>query len=216
MNLFSFGTSVGKEVSLKKSENGIKLNHSGQMAAKYEQKLAEYRDTLEKYKTHIEEYSNHLENFHNRPSDTRFSNVQSALDLTYLKEINDKMLKHLEEMKDSDENRYLEQSRKLQDKENKQLELIENLLATQIQTNYKLEELDKNLVNRISDVLVELQKQTLHQYKENHQVMQTAMEKLTKSVRRGKGLIWLLLSFQLISMGAITFLILYILEIISF
>lgn len=198
MNLLPFGMSSPRNTGIK-----IKSVHAqSEATAKYEQKLAEYRDTLEKYKKYMLEFSNKLEGYDKRSMDNQRSIVQTSLDLTYIKEQSDAIMKNIEKMKPEDSNKVLLQ--------------IDNLMDTIIETNFKLEGLDKNVVNRISEILLELHKQVMYQNEELQSELADSIVDLSKSMKRQKPLLWFSLCFNVISFGGIVFLVLYLMEIISF
>lgn len=168
----------------------------------YEHKLAEYRTTLENYKRWLLEYADKLETSEHRNSDQKMISVQTALDLTYLKELGEKNTDLLEELnRGAISNILLE---------------LEKLNAVLMNTNESLEGIDKNAVNRISELLVELQKQNTFQNKQHQTDLTANMDLLGKRVTRGHALLWFLLLFNLISISGIAFIILYVLEIIPF
>lgn len=96
----------------------------------------------------------------------------------------------------------------------KALVQIENLMTSIIETNYKLEELDNSLVNRLSLVMPELNKQLLNQIKADNEGISEKHIKLHKKVNGNKVLLWVLFILQLVSLGALTFIILYLLNFI--
>ncbi len=195
MNL-PFGLPAVKEIGVKKREG------STESAALYERKLAEYRDTLENYKRCILDYSGKLEGYDRRTVDNQLSIVQTALDLTYLKEQGDRTIDFLADLKEGPIANTLIQ--------------LENLISTIVETNYKLEGLDKNVVNRLSELLLELQKQSIFQNKQLQTELVTSVENLTKSVRKGHILLWFMLIFNILGLSGLAFLVLYTLEIIPF
>lgn len=196
MNRLPFGLSVKKEPEPKKTEV------QSESTMKYEQKLAEYRDTLESYKKGILEYLGRLDDYDKLSLDNQISIVQSALDLRNLKEQGDKTMELIDDMRTG--------------KLNKALTQLEDLMATIVETNYKLEGMDKNVVSRLSDLVLELQKQTLYQNKQQQAETVANLDKLSKTVKSSKPMLWLLIALNLIGLGGVTFLILYMLEIISF
>lgn len=168
----------------------------------YEQKLVEYRDTLENYKKCILEYSGKLDNYDNRSMDNQLSIVQSAIDLSYLKEQGDRNAELLEDLGTEEISKILVQ--------------LENMMATMVETNLKLEGMDKNVVSRLSDLVLELQKQIMFHNKQFQTETAISIEKLSKTAKNSKLLLWFLFVFNMISLGGIVFLILYLLEIIPF
>jgi hypothetical protein len=225
MSRFPFGIPGVKVAEEKKHETGTSPATKSTAASKneqtvrYEQKLAEYEGVLEKYLSCIDNYSERLEELSRKPaekSENQLSLIQAAVDLTYIKEQGKEIRGLVEELRDSSDSRNLEQFNKILAQGNKAAEQQESLLTTLIDTNYKLEGLDKNVINRFTDIQVELQKQTLFQYKQNQMELQTRLENLTKAVKRNKLLLWLVFLFQFLGLGAMAFIILYLLEIISF
>ena len=79
-----------------------------------------------------------------------------------------------------------------------------------------LEGLDKNVVNRISELLIELQKQNTIQMKQYQADLATDIYALDRRVRRGHALLWFVFVFNLIGISGVAFLILYVLDIIPF
>jgi len=195
MNL-PFGLPTVKELGLKKKEEAMET------AALFEHKLAEYKITLESYKRYIEENLGKQEAVDRRPIEDQLSIVQMALDLTYLKEQGEKL---------SEQMNYLEKGSL-----SKISSELEGLVTSFVDTNYKLEGLDKNVVSRISELLVELQKQSTFQMKQHQTEQLSEMEALENKVKRNGVLLWFLFIFNLLSLSGIIFLILYIFELISF
>lgn len=189
-----FGLPVVKEIGIRKRDD------QGEATAHYARKLSEYREALEIYRKCILEYSQKLEGYDRRSIDNQLSIVQTALDLTYIKEQEDKIFESLEEMKQGTFAKTLSQ--------------MESLLSAILDTNYKLDALDTNVVNRLSELLLELQKQTMLQTKQMETEVAANLEKLTKSVKKGHGLLWFLVVFNILGLGGLAFVILYVLEII--
>lgn len=203
MNLFPFGAAGNKEIPIKKGES----DNPGRQ--RYELKLAEYKNILEKYQQAMMDYRRKLESMGRVPADGQLSLVQTALDLTQIKDQGKKTLEYLEELKQSSDFKILAQGKNV-------LDQVESLAAALIETNYQLEGLDKNTVNRLSDILMELHRQLINQINQAQTGILTDMEDLKKSVKGNRGLLWLLFIFQFLCMGGLAFIILYLLEIISF
>lgn len=187
-----FGLSVLKDTAARKKEG------AAQASEQYEQKLSEYRDTLENYKNCIRAYSGKLENYENRNLDNQLAFVQTALDVTYLKEQGDRSIELLEEMKS--------------DQMNKALANLEHLITAVLDTNYKMEGLDKNVVNRLSELILELQKQSLSQHNEQHAELERDIDYLNRKVKKTNSLMWFLVVISVLSLGAVNFLIYYIMN----
>ncbi len=194
MNL-PFGIPGVRDLGKRKEENP-------EAAAQYKHKLAEYRETLENYRKMISEYSGKLEGYDKNSVESQLSNVQYALDLTYIKEQGDRALQLLEAM-----NKGLD---------GKTMAEIEGLVTTLVDTNYKLEGLDKNVVNRVSELMIELQKQTALQNKQYQTELSASLEQVSRRVKRTNALLWFIFIFNLIGISGIAFIVLYILEIIPF
>jgi hypothetical protein len=204
------------ELPLIKEGAAKKKEESAQAAAMYERTLSEYRDTLENYKRCVQEYVSKLEGYDRQNMDNRLTKVQAALDMTYLKEQQDKSAGRVEDL-----SRQLESlSNQVSDMKttvvNKTLASLESLSALEADTNYKADSLDKNVVNRLSELLLELQKQTLYQNRQLQAEVLTNVDKLTKTVKRNHTILWVLIAFNILSLSALIFLVLYILEIIPF
>ncbi len=194
MNL-PFGIPGVKDLGKRKEE-------SPEATAQYKHKLAEYRDTLENYRKMISEYSGRLEGYDRKSVEGQLSKVQFALDLTYIKEQGDKILELLEEL-----------GKKPEDKTQAELE---GLITTLVDTNYKLDGLDKNVINRISELMLELHKQTAIQNKQYQTELSASLELLSRRVRKTNALLWFIFIFGLTGLSGIAFIILYILEVIPF
>lgn len=198
MNLFPFTVPGLKDSTI------IKKREIDQVAAtKYREKLAEYRETLESYKKFIEEH-NKKQYYSSKSSlEHNVTYVQLSLDLTYIKEQGDRILEQLEDMKNQQNNYILIQ--------------IENLMAAIVETNLKLEALDnKNMVGHLTEILMELQKQSLYQLRQVETGLWNRMDHLEKSIKGSKRLLWFLIILNFIGIGGLTFTILYILDVISF
>ncbi len=183
--------------------------------ARYKQKLSDYEDTLERYLSCIKDYEERLEELGRKPADNQLSIVQAAMDLKSIKEQGRDLLGLVEELRSENGAGAQELTGKLLAQDKKVSEHLEGLFTTLIDINYKLEGLDKDAVNRLSEVMIELQKQTLYFYKQNNMELQTNYDALTKSVKKNRRMLIMLFVFQILGLGAMTFVILYLLEIIS-
>lgn len=168
----------------------------------YERKLAEYRDTLENYKKCITEYSGKLENYDKRTLDNQLSIVQTALDLTYLREQIDKSIELLDEIKKGPISHMVIH--------------LEGLIKAVVDTSYKIDGLDTNVVNRLSELIIELQKQTIYQNKQLQTELANSIEQLNLKVKKSNSLLWFVIGFNILGLSALAFLVLYIMEIIPF
>lgn len=190
-----FGIPSIKEITLKNRDD------SAEIAAFYESRLEEYKEALENYKTCLLEYAFKLNRYNDRKEDNHISLAQNALDLSYVKEQCDKTIRLLEEWKTSQVNNP---------------ELLENMTIALSDINLKLEGLDKNVVNRLSELMLELQKQILFQNKQLHAELTNGLEQLQRTVRRGQGLYIANIILSIFGLSGLAFLILYILEVIPF
>lgn len=195
MNL-PFGLPTIKDTAIKKKDEVPELT------AYYEKKLAEYRDVLENYRRCISQYSGKLDSYDKRGLDNQLSMVQSAIDITYLKEQTDKTVELLEDMKAGPVS--------------SMQSTLQNLVTAMLDTNYKLEGLDKNVVNRLSELLFELQKQAINQNRQLQLEMSNEIEQLNLKVRRNHTLLWFLFIFNILGLSGLAFMILYVMEIIPF
>lgn len=195
MNL-PFGFPNMKDLGNKMKEEAKEIN------ASYEHKLSEYRDTLEYYRKWLLEYSDKHEELEHRVGNHKLGSVQTAMDLTYIKEQGEKTMELVEDLNKVKINSILLELGKLN--------------ATLESSSENLEGLDKNVVNRISELLIELQKQNTIQNKQYQTDIITDIYSLDRRVRRGQAILWFVFVFNLIGISGIAFLILYVLEIIPF
>ena len=195
MNL-PFGLPNIKETALRR------YYETSEVTAMYEHKLAEYRDILESYKKCILEYSDKLDGYDKRSMNNQLSIVQMALDMTYLKEQGDKTIELL-----SDKNT---------DSSDMILKTLVNITASMTETKDNLEGIDKNVVNRLSELMIELQRQSAEHNKLLHTEVLTGIDKLTRKVRGGNALLWFFVITNLLTLGAAAFFALYYLDMIPF
>jgi hypothetical protein len=187
MNL-PFGISNGKENVIKKREE------EGRSILRYERKLADYRDTLENYKNCIIEYSNRLDNDEKRSFSNQLSIIQTALDITYMKEQGDKVLDYLEDLKLGPINEITFS--------------LEKLTNAIVDTNYKIEGLDDHIINSVSIQLAEFQKEIYQYYSLRQEELAASLQKLDKKVNKNNNLLWFLLLLNLISLAGLAFFVL--------
>lgn len=179
-------------------------------------RLAQYKEALKRYKQSVEEYTQRLSTINNHPADSRITLVQTEIQLTQIKNQSEEIILLLQEMKLKDGSWSQEQSEEVLSQGKKSLELMESLMATIIETNYKLEDMDKSLINNLTDVLSELHKQLLIQFREENDQLRDNYLKLHKTVKGNRGLLWVLFILQFVGLGALTFIILYLLDFIYF
>lgn len=191
-----FGIPSIKEITVK---NRDELE---QTAAFYENRLEEYKEALENYKTCLLEYAFKLNRYNDRKEDNQISLAQNALEISYVKEQCDKTIRLLEEWKTSPVN--------------STPHLLENMNIALSEVNLKLDGLDKNVVNRLSELMLELQKQILFQNKQLHGELTNGLEQLQRTVKKGQALYLTNIILNILGLSGLAFLILYILEIIPF
>jgi hypothetical protein len=100
--------------------------------------------------------------------------------------------------------------------EDKTSDELEGLITTLVDMNDKIDGLDKNVVNRISELMIELHKQTVFQDKQIQTELSESVELLSRKVKKTNALLWFLFVFGLVGISGIAFIILYILEVIPF
>lgn len=193
MSMFPFPTVTTRSSNLKKRENDTE---------KHQNRLAEHKRTLEEYRKYISEYSDKIADFDKKAIENQISIIQTALDLIYIKEQGNKTIELIEELKTL--------------QQNKNQEYLDNLMAAIVDTNYKLEGLDQTVANRVTDMLLELQKQAVMQQRQAQFELSVSVDKLTGSVKRAKALSWFVLIFNLIGLTGIAFIILYLFDMIPF
>ncbi|NLO08796.1 MAG: hypothetical protein GX129_02890 [Clostridiales bacterium] len=179
-------------------------------------RLAQYKEVLKRYRQSMEEYIHRLGEIDNQPDGSQISLVQTSMQLSQIQNQSEEILLILEEMRQKGSAWSQVQSEETQNQGRKALDQIESLMTTVIETNYKLEDLDKRLINNLSTVLMELHKQLLYQIKEENKVLGENYLKLQKKVRGNRGLLWVLFIFQFLMLGGIAFIILYLMDYIYF
>ena len=118
--------------------------------------LDEYQNALEEYSSTIKEYSDRLGYYEKNTKEKQLASAITSLDITYLKEQGDKNAEQLDAM-----------------------------AAALTDANTAVNSLDRNVVNRISELLLELQKQELNQSNQKHEEMLKAIDSLTRAVKEG-------------------------------
>lgn len=209
MNL-PFGLPVIKENVVKKKEKPL------ESVPVWEHKLAEYRETLEYYKNCLLDYYSKLKEYDKKAKDNQLALVQAALDLTYMKEQDEKMLEILAQIQVAGSgNKTLEFLKELKEGPiDTTLHQLEGIVAAIIDTNLKLEGLDKNVVSRLSELMLELQRQSSYETKQLQMELMGELATMKKSIRRSNALLGFVIAFNIIAVSALAFLILYTLKII--
>lgn len=182
-------------------ESGVKKDEDKERSiTRYERKLADYRDTLETYKNYINEYSNRLDNYDKKSFNNQLSVIQTALDITYMKEQGEKISDLLEELKSGTLNQM-----------NFTVDRLADVIAD---TQDKLEGVDENITNHFNGLLSKLQAETRLQNKIIQDEFAVTVNRLNHKIKKSNTLIWFLFIFHIISIAGLVFVILYILDII--
>ena len=179
-------------------------------------RLAQYKEVLKRYRQSMEEYIYRLGQIDNQPDGRQISLVQTSMQLSQIQNQSEEMLLILEEMRQKGKDWSPEQKEEAQNQGRKALDHIESLMTSVIETNYKLEELDKRLINNLTTVLMELHKQLLFHIKEENTVLSEGYLKLQKKVKGNQALLWMLFILQFVALGGIAFIILYLMDYIYF
>jgi hypothetical protein len=128
--------------------------------------------------------------------------LRTSTDLEYIKDMSVKTIELLSIIKS--------------DQEKKAQEQLENLITSIIETNFKLDEMDKGIVNRVSEISTEVQRLIVYQNKQIKSQREDNIDRLTGDVRKNSNLIWFVIGFQILGLSALAAIILYVLEIIPF
>lgn len=179
-------------------------------------RLAQYKEVLKRYRQSMEEYIHRLGQIDNQPDGRQISLVQTSMQLTQIQNQSEEILLILEEMRQKGSDWSQVHNEEAQNQGRKALDQIESLMTTVIETNYKLEELDKRLINNLTTVLSELHKQLIFHIKEENTVLSENYLKLQKKVKGNRGLLWVLFILQFLALGGIVFIILYLMDYIYF
>ncbi|NLJ96950.1 MAG: hypothetical protein GX321_07315 [Clostridiales bacterium] len=179
---------------------------------KHEGILLHYKDLLHRYKQTLERYMQNLP----PTQEPRREGHMSTSQLSQLKDQNERILLLLEELKNRESEIMSELDNNILNSSKKIVEQMDNLLATNIETNYKLDELDKRVVSNVTANFVELQKQLLYQLNEKQAQLFESNQILHRKIRTNRVLLWILIIFQTIGLGALAFIILYLLGYIYF
>lgn len=189
------------ELPMRKDTSTKMKEESAHSSVRYERKLAELRDTLETYKSYIHTYAGKLEGSEKRAFDNKLSTVQTALDITYLKEQTDKTIELLDEMKT--------------DQMNKTLANLEHLITAVLDLSYKVDGLDKNVVNRLSDLWLELNRQNISRDTQQHEELVQKVDELDRRLKSNYTLTKVLFVFNLLLLGGLGFVILFIVKLMQ-
>lgn len=179
-------------------------------------RLEQYKEVLRRYKQSMEEYTKKLRQIDNQPEGSQIALVQTSMQLSQIQNQSEEILLILEELKQKDGNWSQEQSEEVLSQGRKTSEHIESLITTAIETNYKLEDIDKRFMNSLTSILTEVHKQLLYQIREENAGLRESQLKLQKKIKGNRGLLWILFGLQFIGLGALAFIILYLLDYIYF
>ncbi len=183
---------------------------------RYESRLAQYNELLKRYRRSMEEYINRLGQSDNQPNGTQISLIQTSMQLSQIQKQSDEIILILEELRQKENDWSQEQSEEAFKLGRKSIDQIESLMTTIIETNYKLEEQDKRVINSLSLTLSELHKQLIFQIKEENAGLRENLIRLQRKVKGNRGLLWVLFVLQFIGLGALAFIILYLMDYIYF
>lgn len=161
--------------SMKEDKN--KKNISAEAITQLERRIVEYKDTLENYKQCLSEYKDKLEDYDKQAIDNHLSHVQRALDMTYLKEQGERTIELLGEVQSDSLNRTLAN--------------LDILSGAVTEANNKIDGLDKNVVNQLSEMISEFQKQGVYQNKQIETEITANIDKLSRKVKRGNVVLWI-------------------------
>jgi hypothetical protein len=164
----------------------------------------------------MEEYINRLGQSDNQPNGTQISLIQTSMQLSQIQKQSDEIILILEELRQKENDWSQEQSEEAFKLGRKSIDQIESLMTTIIETNYKLEEQDKRVINSLSLTLSELHKQLIFQIKEENAGLRENLIRLQRKVKGNRGLLWVLFVLQFIGLGALAFIILYLMDYIYF
>ena len=130
------------------------------------------------------------------------------LRLSQIKNQNEELLLILRDIKQKETGWPQDKSDELLNQGTKALDQMESLLTAIIETNYKLEEMDKSLFNNITS--------SIYQIREEQAALKESNLKVQKKVKGNRGFLWMVFILQFISLGGIGFIILYLLDYIYF
>lgn len=190
--------------------------NSDQAKDKNDIRLEQYKEVLKRYKQSMEEYTQKLRQIDNQTEGGQIAHVQTSMQLSQIQNQSEEILLLLEELKLKGGDWTQEQNEEILTLTRKTEDHIESLMTTMIETNYKLEEMDKRLVSSITSVLSEVHKQLLYQIREDNTGLRESYNRLQKKAKANNLLLWILFVLQFISLGALAFIILYLMDIIYF
>ena len=176
-------------------EDKSKRNPSTEAIIQLERRIAEYKDTVENYKKCLSEYKEKLDGYDKMVIDNHLSNAQRALELTYLKEQGEKTIDLLGEVQSDSLKRTLAN-----------LDILSGAVS---EANNKIDGLDKNVVNRLSEMIIELQKQGVYQNKQIETDITANIDKLSRKVKAGNIVLWISLLINLLCFSGLAVFVIY-------
>lgn len=210
------GEEIIMNLSFNRETSTRKKNDKTVSSAFNEYKLEEYKNILDNCKKFIWEYSNKLDDFDKRAMEYQPTITKTALDVACIKEMGDKTAKLLDKMKiDSMDMNHAEMSVISSSMEHMkvQLDVLERSM-TVISNNMELR--DRNLGERLSELVNEQQKQIIYQNKQFQLELVYITDKLFNSIKKKQKLLWIINMISILGFGSTVFLILYTLKVISF
>lgn len=177
-------------------------------------RLAQYKEVLKRYKQSLEEYTQRLRQLESQPEGSQICHVQTSMQLSQIQNQNEEILIILDDLKQKGGDWSQAQNEEVLSLGRKTVDQIENLMTTIIETNYKLEDMDKRVMNSMSSIISEFYNQLIYQIREENEIIRDSHIKLEKKVRGNRGFLWILFFLQLIGLGGLTFIILYLMDFI--
>lgn len=187
MNL-PFGLPITKEDKNKRNPSTEAIIH-------LERRIAEYKDTLENYKKCLYEYKEKLDGYDKLVIDNHLANVQRALDMTYVKEQGEKTFELLDEVQS--------------DSLKRMMVSLDHLSESVSEANTKIDGLDKDVINRMSEMILELQKQGVYQNKQIETDITASIDKLSRKVKAGNIVLWISLLLNLLCFSGLAVFVIY-------
>ncbi len=183
-----FGLPITKEDRIRRysSEDGI-----GQL----ERRLIEYKDILDSYKRCLTDYRYQLDRYDKRYEEKKLTDVQTALDMTYLKEQGGRTVDLLSELQSNSKN-----------KSSADLTILTEIIS---ETGNKIDGLDKNVVDRLSEFLLELQRQGIYQNKQIEEELTAKIDKLGHRVKKENRMLLISLLINLVGVFGLGIFILF-------
>lgn len=193
MNL-PFGLATMKEMVQKRKEDEKEIN-------RLEDMLENYQNILESYRKCIIEYLSKMDVKEGQPVDMR--NISEIAYLKEKSEITANMIESLNSQLESINNQFVEFK---SDIEQKTMDRLENLSSSLAETNSVVSKVDKNVSNRISELLLDFQEQMFFQTQQQLSEMMTTVNKLSKTSKRGQIIKIIMLLLNILAIGMLVFL----------